>query len=129
MFYFYIARNYVGWDSEVHYLVDNWTDLVRHHGCQTQVYGLQPTKEHELLYREATDKNWKLWENAKHVFEYEENNVMITAAVAQDKWDDGTGGSPEKISGGVGHNNIKIKVTSENFRGFRFMFFVFGIRT
>ena len=52
----------------------------------------------------------------------------ITAVLAEDRWDDDTGGSAERVSGGVGQQHVEIKVTSQWSRGFHFKFYVYGKR-
>jgi hypothetical protein len=45
---------------------------------------------------------------------------------AIDRWTDGTGGSAETTSGGIGYNYVTVKITSRFNRGFWFVIEVYG---
>ena len=60
-----------------------------------------------------------------HVYEYSGNST-ITAVVAKDNWNGNRGGEPEILSGGPGHEHVKVKVTSRFLSGFDHTVFVYG---
>ena len=60
-----------------------------------------------------------------HEYQYI-GDTRITAVEAIDNRNDGTGGDPEIISGGVGHKNVTVRVTSRHFRGFDHTVYVYG---
>ena len=60
-----------------------------------------------------------------HDYQYS-GDTTITAVEAIDNWNDGTGGNPEIISGGVGHKNVTVRVTSRHLRGFDHTVYVYG---
>jgi len=53
-------------------------------------------------------------------------NNIIGCVHAHDQWTDGTGGYAELVGGGVGHNHVDVKITSQFNRGFWFVIEVFG---
>ena len=91
--------------------------------------------EHNLFVGEREDGDILLHSEHKssgnglgyvsHVYEYS-GNSLITAVEAKDNWNDDTGGNPEIISGGPGHEHVAVKVTSRFLRGFDHTVHVYG---
>ena len=86
-----------------------------------------PSSQDVVLYEEQIRKEYALFSNVSHTFSYKrQRGEEITAVLAYDCWDDSTGGDPEKKSGGVGQDEVSIRVTSQFNRGFHFKFIVYG---
>ena len=81
------------------------------------------------LYSEKVRKGDEFLSIVSHTFTYTaRDNEEITHVVAEDQWTDDTGGNPEIVSGGVGHEEVTIRVSSIRNRGFDFHFYVYGFR-
>ena len=93
----------------------------------TRSFG-KPGKNDEILYENRVRKQSEgLLSRASHIFTYScAKGERITAAIAYDEWDDGTGGYPELLSGGIGEKTITVKVESKLARGFHHQFVVYG---
>jgi len=82
-----------------------------------------------ILYRTEKRKGDEWWAKVSHTFSYTaRDDEVITEVLAEDQWDDDTGGNPELISGGVGCREVTVKVTSRVNRGFKFHFYVYGYK-
>ena len=62
-----------------------------------------------------------------HDYQYS-GDTRITAVEAKDNWNDGRGGDPQIISGGVGHKSVTVRVTSRLVTGFDHTVYVYGKR-
>ena len=86
-----------------------------------------PSSQDVVLYEEQIRKGYKFLRKVSHTFSYNcRRGEEITAVLAYDMWDDGTGGDPERGYGGVGQDAVSICVTSQFNRGFHFKFIVYG---
>ena len=79
----------------------------------------------------CTRKNFvkvmKFFSKVSYTFSYNcQRGEEIAAVLAYDVWSDDTGGYPERKSGGVGQDEVSIRVTSQFNRGFHFKFIVYG---
>ena len=75
---------------------------------------------HEEQKRQGCGFGW-----VSHIYRYNGDNT-ITAVVAEDNWDDDTGGDPKIIDGGLGQKHVEVKVTSRFGRGFDHTVYVYG---
>ena len=93
----------------------------------TRAFG-KPGKNNEILYEKRVRKQSEgVFGKASHTFTYScAKGERITAAIAYDEWDDGTGGYPELQDGGIGEKTITVEVTSQYLRGFHHQFVVYG---
>lgn len=53
-----------------------------------------------------------------------DEGYIITSVLAEDHWDDDTGGTASIISGGVGQNHVTVHVKSQYGRGYQFSIWV-----
>ena len=97
------------------------------------------TDRHNLTIGKPSDKDVVLYSDDErkqngvgwvyHTFSYTcKPGEEITAVLAYDLWDDGTGGDPNLESGGVGQKEVSIKVTSQFMRGSHHKVIVYGKR-
>ena len=85
-----------------------------------------PKSDDVVLYKEQVRKG-QYFGKVSHTFSYNcRSGEEITAVLAYDLWSDDTGGNPKCESGGVGQNQVTIRVTSQFGRGFHFKFIVYG---
>lgn len=75
---------------------------------------------HEEKKRQGCEFGW-----VSHIYRHNGDNT-ITAVVAEDNWDDDTGGDPKIIDGGLGQKHVEVKVTSRFGRGFDHTVYVYG---
>lgn len=112
-------------------LTDLWNEISSGKGRHSMTLGTIKDNA-EVLYEENIRKGYKFnFSDAtvSHKFKYKcKQGETIQAVVAYDCWDDDTGGTPELISGGVGYDEVVIKVTSRFVRGFHFKFYVYGTK-
>ena len=109
-------------------ILGEWRKLPRESGRHTLTLGT-PSSEDIILDDDKVRKGHEFFGKVSHTFSYEcRSGEEITAVLAYDKWSDNTGGWPERRSGGVGSEGVKIRVNSQYGRGFHFKFMVYGKR-
>lgn len=102
--------------------------LLGGHGTHTLREGRHGPND-EILYQTEKRKGDEFLSRVSHTFSYTaKDDEVITEVLAEDQWDDDTGGNPELISGGIGCKEVKVKVTSRKNRGFNFKFYVYGYK-
>ena len=107
---------------------DKWNQISAGRGRHNLTLG-EPNHDDIVLYKEDVRKGFEYFAKVSHTFSYTcKSGEEITAVLVYDKWDDDTGGNPEKNSGGVGQKEVSIEVTSQFMRGFHFNFIVYGKR-
>ena len=111
------------------YVFSNWEKHSKFdENCRhTRAFG-KPGKNDAILYEKRVRKQSEgILSRASHTFTYScAKGERITAAIAYDEWDDGTGGYPELQDGGIGEKTITVKVDSRIARGFHHQFVVYG---
>ena len=89
----------------------------------------RPGRDDIILNSKKIRKGGSFMATVSETYSYRcEQGYIITAVLAEDQWDDDTGGNPELVSGGVDQRHVEIKVTSQWSRGFHFKFIVYGKR-
>lgn len=78
-----------------------------------------------LLHEEKKRQGCEFGSWVSHIYRHNGDNT-ITAVVAEDNWDDDTGGDPKIIYGGLGQKHVEVKVTSRFGRGFDHTVYVYG---
>lgn len=107
-------------------LKDGWQELQSGHGRHNLILG-QPRSGDLILDQQQLRKGYEFFGRVSDTYSYQcRHGEEITAVLAHDFWDDDTGGNPEKLSGGVGQNEVTIRVTSQLMRGFHFKIIVYG---
>ncbi len=107
-------------------IIDKWQSISSGHGRHNLILGT-PKSSDVVLYQEQVRKGHEYFGKASHTFSYNcGSGEEITAVLAYDLWSDDTGGNPTRESGGVGRNEVTIRVTSQFGRGFHFKFIVYG---
>ena len=106
---------------------DKWNGIIFEKGRDNLTIGPPNAKDVVLYSHHERKQNGIGW--VSHTFSYTcKPGEEITAVLAYDMWDDGTGGNPKLKSGGVGEKEVSIEVTSQLMRGFHHKVIVYGKR-
>ncbi|KAJ9589564.1 hypothetical protein L9F63_017229, partial [Diploptera punctata] len=93
-------------------------------GQRHNLISCDPSSDQNFAKEKAVSRSFSFFSRTE-VTEFIPVKGTISCVEVLDQWDDNTGGHAEIVNGGIGHEYVMVKITSERGRGFFFIIKVY----